>query len=371
MPELWLKYGQTSVVVDMKYENLLAHIYPTPSTGYLAEQRIEDELSNMDITDNTIIVVLSVSQAVLDLLGHISQRAVQKKHECVAFVSRMNLVKTLKNSLRKNAYPVYDATNASLLPLVGKYKNVLCISQARYDPLFGYAGTPTLFLRQFFPSEMSEAFYSRSNNLPNPGKKLSPLEIALQTVDKMDATSIEVVGSPKIFSLHHGIISQSFESATRSLDLGRKTGTEKCQITLISPSDDLESHLTLCSSLNSLWNVIGLVKEGGLAALLSENSMGLGCEALEMYVQERLDIQKHMGEKLQYLEGLEHILFLQELTSNYDLGIISTLPEYYLLKLGLFPFKSGKECYVRALSKFGRSQKILIISGADILSLID
>jgi hypothetical protein len=371
MPELWLKYGQTSVVVDIKYENLLAHIFPTPSTGYLAEQQIEDELSNMDIADNTIIIVLSVSQAVLDLVDQISKRAVLKNHACVAFASRTKLVKTLKNSLRKQPYPVYEATYASLFPLLGKYKNVLCISQVRYDPLFGYGGTPTLFLRQFFPAEMSEAFYSRSNNLPNPSKKLSPLEIALRTVDNLNATSIDVVGSPKIFSLHHGTISQSFESATRSLDLGRKTGTEKCQTTLISPSDDLESHLTLCSSLNSLWNVIEVVKEGGLASLLSENNMGLGCEALEMYVQERLDIQKHLEEKLQYLEGLEHILFLQELTKNYDLGIISTLPEYYVLKLGLVPLRSTKECYIRALSKFGRSQKMLVISGADILSLFD
>ena len=371
MPELWLKYGQTSVVVDIKYENLLAHIYPTPSTGYLAAQQVEDELSNMDITDNTIIIVLSVSQGVLDLVDHISQRAVLKNHACVAFASRTNLIKPLKNALRKQSYPVYGVTYSSLSSLLSKYKNVLLISQVRYDPLFGYGGTPTLFLRQFLPSEMSEAFYSRSNNLPNPRKKPPPLEIALRMADNLNATSIEVVGSPKILSLHPGTISESFESATRSLDLGRKTGIVKCQTTLISPSDDLESHLTLCSSLNSLWNVIELVKEGGLVALLSENSMGLGCEALELYVQERLDMQKYLEEKRQYLEGLEHILFLQELTKNYDLGIISTLPEYYLLKLGLIPFKSTRECYLRALSKFGRSQKMLVISGADILSLVD
>lgn len=367
MPELWLKYGQTSVVVDIKHENLLAHIHPTPSTSYLTEQQIGAELSNMDIIDNTIIVVLSVSQAVLNLVNQISQRAVLRDHAHVAFVSRTNLERALKKSLGKQSYPVYEVTDASLFPLLSKYKNVLCVSQVRYDPLFGYAGTPTLFLRQFFPTDMSEAFYSRSNNVPNPRKKLSPLDIALRTVDNINASSIEVVGSPNILSLHYGGISQSFESATRSLDLGRKTGVEKCQTTLVSPSDDLESHLTLCSSLNSLWNVIDLIKEGGLCALLSENNLGLGCDALEMYVQERLDIQKHLEEKLQYLEGLEHILFLQELSKNYDLGIISTLPEYYLLKLGLVPFKSTKDSYLRALSKFGKSQKILVISGADIL----
>lgn len=98
--------------------------------------------------------------------------------------------------------------------------------------------------------------------------------------------------------------------------------------------------------------------------------MGLGCEALEMYVQERLDIQTHLEKKLQYLEGLEHVLFLHRLAKNYDLGIVSTLPEYYLLKLGLIPFKSAKDCYARGLSKFGRSQKILVLSGTDILSIV-
>jgi hypothetical protein len=370
MTELWLKYGDTSVVVDIKYENLLAHLYPTPSGDYMAEQQIEDELSHLDLSDNTIIVVLSVSQAVLGLVDQISQRAAQKSYACIAFATQKNLLRTLKNVLRKHLYPTYEATCVTLFPLLGKYKNVLYISQARYDPLFGYCGTPTLLLRQFFPTEMNEAFYSRSNDLPHPRQKLPPLEIALRTIDNLNARSVEVVGSPKITSIHHGTISQSFNSATRSLDLGPKTNQEKSQIAIISPSDDLEAHLTLCSSLNSLWNVIHLVKNGGQAALLSENSMGLGCEALEMYVQERLDIQTHLDKKLQYLEGLEHVLFLHRLAKNYDLGIVSTLPEYYLLKLELIPFKSAKDCYARGLSKFGRSQKILVLSGTDILSIV-
>ncbi|HZD35951.1 MAG TPA: hypothetical protein VE130_12170 [Nitrososphaeraceae archaeon] len=368
MPELWLKYGQTSVAVDIKYENLLSHLCPTPST-YLSEEQIDDELSEMEISDNTIFVVLSASEAVLRLIDQISQKLVLSNCACLA--SRSNIVKILKNPLKKQPYPVYDASHASLFPLLKRYKNVVCISQARYDPLFGYSGTPTLFLRQFFSREMSEAFYSRSNNLPNPCKKLSPLEIALRTVDNLDYASIEVVGSPKIFSLHHGDISQSFESATRSLDNSQKTVPGKSQITLLSPGDDLESHLTLCSSLDSLWNVIGHVKEGGLAALLSENSMGLGCQALEMFVEDRFNVENHLRDSLQYIEGLEHILFLEELGKNYDLGIISTLPEYYLVKLGFITFKSSRDCYARSLSKYGRSQKILVISGADIMSLKD
>jgi hypothetical protein len=370
MPELWLKYGQTSIPVDIKYENLLTHLYPTPSS-YLSEEQIEDELSEMDISDNTVLIVLSASEAALRLIDQISQKFVLSNCACVAFASRSNIAKIVKNRLRKQPYPVYEASHASLFQLLKKYKNVVCISQARYDPLFGYSGTPTLFLRQFFSREMSEAFYSRSNNLPNPRKKLSPLETAMRTVDNLDYASIEVVGSPQISSLHHGDISQSFQSATRSLDYDQKTVPAKSQIMLLSPGDDLESHLSLCSSLDSLWNVIGQAEETGLAALLSENSMGLGCQALEMFVEDRFNVQNHLRDSLQYIEGLEHILFLEELGKNYKLGVISTLPEYYLAKLGFITFKSSRDCIARSLSKYGRSQKILVISGADIISLKD
>jgi hypothetical protein len=368
MPELWLRYGQSSVVLDIKYENLKAHLFPNTAVSHSTNQRLKDEMFNIDINDDTIIVVLSISQASINLIEQIAEQAILKKHSHMAFASRTDSAYLLKNSLRRQGFPVYSVTDTSLFPLLSKFKNVIFVSQVKYDPLFGYSGTPSMLLRRFLPKEMSEAFYSRLNNLPNPHKRLSPLEVALRSVENLTAFSIEIVGSPDVLSLHYGAISHSFESAISSLDgLSKKVDIEKCHTTLISPSDDLESHLTLSSSLNSLWNVIDLVRNGGLAVLLSENSMGLGGKALEMYVEERLDIQKHLEEKLQYLEGLEHILYLKELLKNYELGIISTLPEYYLLKLGLIPFRATKEYYQQTLSRFGRSQKILVISGADIL----
>ena len=105
MPELWLKYGQTSVVVDIKYENLLAHIYPTPPADYLAEQQIEDELSNMDVTDNTIIVVLSVSQAVLNLVDQIVSTCRPKKPCLCCFCFLRESFKDIKEFIAKTALP--------------------------------------------------------------------------------------------------------------------------------------------------------------------------------------------------------------------------------------------------------------------------
>jgi hypothetical protein len=370
MPELWLRYGRSHVVIDIKYENLQAHLFPTAAVSDSNHQRLKDELYNIDILDDTIVFVLSSSEASLNLIELIAERAILKKHSHIAFGSANDTLYFLRNSLRRQGLPIYSVTDASFFPLLSKFKNVIFISQVKYDPLFGYSGTPSLLLRKFFPKEMSEAFYNGLNNLPNPYKKLSSLEVALHFVERLKAFSIEIVGSPNVLSLHYGAISQAFESAMGSLDsANKKAGVDKCQTVLISPSDDLEPHLTLSSSLNCLWNVMDLVKKGGLAVLLSENNMGLGGKALEMLVEDRLDVQKHLGERLPYLEGLEHIVCLKELTKDHELGIISTLPEYYLRRLGLVPFKGTKDYYQQALSRFGRSQKILIVSGADILSV--
>jgi hypothetical protein len=370
MPELWLRYGHSHVVIDIKYENLQAHLFPTATVSESSHYRLKDELHNIDIHNDTIVLVLSSSEASLNLVELIAERAILQKQGRIAFGSATDALYLLRNTLRRQGLPIYSMTDNSFYPLLSKFKNVIFVSQVKYDPLFGYSGTPCLLLRKFLPKEMSEAFYNGLNNLPNPHKKLPSLEVALHSIERLAASSIEIVGSPHVVSLHYGDISQAFERAMSSLDsVNKKAGIDKFQTALISPSDDLEPHLTLSSSLNCLWNVMDLVKKGGLAVLLSENSLGLGGGALEMFVEDRLDVQKHIEERLPYLDGLEHVLYLQALTKDHELGIISTLPEYYLRRLGLVPFKGTKDYYQQTLSRFGRSQKILIVSGADILSV--
>jgi hypothetical protein len=57
---------------------------------------------------------------------------------------------------------------------------------------------------------------------------------------------------------------------------------------------------------------------------------------------------------------------LQELAQKYELGVVSTLPHYYLRKLGFLTFDSVKDALDKLLAKQGKSHKLLVISDADI-----
>ncbi len=79
----------------------------------------------------------------------------------------------------------------------------------------------------------------------------------------------------------------------------------------------------------------------------------------------RIEVQNALDGRT-YVEGQEHLLYLRELRSQYDLGIMSTIPQYYLnAKLGLYPYTGSKEVLDRLIEKHGKNHKILVISEAD------
>ena len=99
--------------------------------------------------------------------------------------------------------------------------------------------------------------------------------------------------------------------------------------------------------------------------LFAENIKGIGEGVLRDFVEGRIEAQ-HALDDGRYVEGLEHLLYLRELQSQYDLGIMSTIPHYYLRrKLGLYPYAGSKEVLDRLIEKHGKHHKILVISDAD------
>jgi hypothetical protein len=207
--------------------------------------------------------------------------------------------------------------------------------------------------------------------LPKPGVIGPPLDVVLSSNEELPAKSIQIIANSfGIAGISYGSILGSFEDAIRHLNSIAVMNADSTKSAIISASSEMGPHSTLLDSLNSLWNIIQVIKENGSAVLLSENSGGLGGRALEMFVEGRLDLEEYTRNNLsEYIEGLEHLIYIKELSQKYQLGIMSTLPHYYLTKLGMKTYGGVKNVIEELLVKHGKNTKILVVSDPDILHL--
>jgi len=71
--------------------------------------------------------------------------------------------------------------------------------------------------------------------------------------------------------------------------------------------------------------------------------------------------------KSSYFEGLEHIMFINELKEKYNIAILSSLPRYYLKdKFGFKIFSNIQVAAENILDINGKSHRISIIQDPNI-----
>jgi hypothetical protein len=370
MPELWFKYGTTDVVLNIKYENLLKHVTASNFT-LLSEEEIKRRLSDIVLTEDTLIFALSDTKSVATVVTMLVHMAHAKgiANIAVAVMPRIQLV--LKNNLADKTIITNRIDYQSFHNKIKYHHHVVFISQITYDPLFGYSGTPTILLRNYMREHMLEALNARKDNFPKPGVKGAPLDVVFSHFEDIPAKSIQIIAnSLGIAGICYGDIIDSFEESITQFNSISIADAELAKSAVINTSSETGPHSTLMDSLNSLWNTIHILRENGSAILLSENSLGLGGRALQMFVEGRLNIEEYVHSQTEYVEGLEHLIYINELLEKYELGVVSTLPQYYLKrKLGIKTYASVKNAVEELLTKYGKNHKVLIVSDPDILLL--
>ncbi|HXV45167.1 MAG TPA: hypothetical protein VD736_00660 [Nitrososphaera sp.] len=367
MPEIWLRYGSTDVVLDIRFENLANQI----SAGFpaLPEEEIRAEIAGVPLTDNMLVLALSGSKAAGRAVPMLGEEARAKGFNFTVDVPQ-RAAGALRASLAGNdTVSINRIDYQSLQDRMGKFQSTVIVSTVAYDPLFGFAGAPTALLRNLLPDSMAEAFSARKNNRPAPGSRGGPIKAAISAVAKIPATSVELVASSGgIAGVHMGSIGEAFEKAISQLQSISTTETEPVKCAIISASGEAGTHSTLTGSLNSLWNSVHAVKEGGSAILVAENREGVGGGALQMLIEGRLKQEQLQASP--YIDGLEHLLFIEELRHKLELGLVSTLPHYYARnKLGFTTYAGMKDILEKLPEKHGKSFRALVLSDADILLL--
>jgi hypothetical protein len=367
MPEIWLRYGTTDVVLDIRFENLANQV----SAGFpaLPEEEIRAAVAGAPLTGNMLILALSGSKAAGRAIAMLGEEAKAKGLNFTVDVPH-RAAGALRASLAGNeTISINRIDYQSLQDRMAKFQSTIVVSSVAYDPLFGFAGAPTALVRSLLPDSMAEAFRARKNNRPAPGVHGAPLKVAASAVAGIQATSVELVASSGgIAGVHTGGINEAFEKAVSRLQSISVVETEQVKCAIISASGEAGTHSTLAGSLNSLWNSVHAVKEGGAAILVAENREGVGGGALQMFIEGRLRPEQLQASP--YIDGLEHLLFIEELRQKLELGLVSTLPHYYARsKLGFTTYAGMKDILDKLPEKHGKNFKALVFSDADIVLL--
>jgi hypothetical protein len=371
MPEIWLRYGTTDVVLDIRFENLASQV--SSNFPAMADEQVREALTaGVPVTDNMLVMALSSSRAAAGAVSQIAARAPSSV--------TVDVPGRLAGSLRSSLAAVADQQPAAAISInridyqsledrCKKFQSTVIVSQAQYDPLFGFAGAPTALVRALSPEKMAEAFGARRGNVPEPGVQDAPLKIATAAVDGLPqatSSSVELVAnSAGIAGVHTGTVNGAFAGAVEQLkSMPAPAEVEQCRSAVISASSEPGPHATLAGALNSLWNSVHAVKEGGTAVLLAECREGIGGGALQALAEGRL--KQEQVALSPYTEGLEHLLYILELRQKRELGLVSSLPNYYAAKLGFSTYAGVKDAFEKMLAKHGKGHKSLVVSDADI-----
>jgi len=357
VPEIWLNYGPTDVVLDIKAENLDAKIeLDAPVLDY---SQVSERLDAIDLTKPLTFVVLNYTESVQKILSTLFEKCTQRsvpRPKVFADKQIMNLVRShLPPESQVLAFEGIETVDSSLV----------FIDEMEFDGLFGFDTISTKLLRRFGKDQMLSAYEKRQGNLPNPGKETESIQIAKNFANTFEISAIEIVANQKgIADLSIGhpsntiSISKTLASFTKSI--------EKHRTLLISTGKDA-SNDTLSRSLGSLWNCHTAIRDDGMAILLGECRAGIGSEAMRQYIEGRMSIER-LQKPAKYVDGMEDLLYLSEIQKRLQIGLVSVLPEFYIKKLNILPFDGVKETLEYVLKHQGARQKISIIpDGARIL----
>lgn len=360
MPEIWLSYGSTDVVLDIKTENLENQI--STSGKNLNDSEIISKLQSIDLTKPTEIVILDSTIAVQKIISHLLEICTQKslpKPKILVDKSNLHLA---RNIFSDPSITISEFDNSQI-----NNANLIFLGEMEFDGLFGYNTISTKLLRRFGKEHMLEAYGKRNGNLPHPGEDSPTIEVAKKFTDSFEISALEIVAnSTGVVDISTGHPSDTM-TLSKSLSSIAINEIGKHRVLVVSTGKEA-SNKTLKSSLSTVWNCASAIKEEGLVILLAECKNGLGSEAIQQYVEGRMSLDR-LKNPAKYVDGMEDLLFLSEVQNTIKIGIVSILPYYYTKnKLTMVPFGGTKEAIEYVFKTYGERQKIaIILDGARVL----
>lgn len=354
MPEIWLNYGKTDIVLDIRAENLDQQL---DSQGKaLNDSELGEKLDTLDITKPMELVVLNSSKSIQKTISALFEKCEQKSAPIPRILADRTILNYVKSYLPEGS-SISEFGNDDL-----SNSNLVFVGEMEFDGLFGFETIATRLIKKFGNEQMLSAYEQRKGDLPAPGEVIDNIQTAKKFTDSFEIMAIEIVAN------QNGLVDLSIGHPSSTMSISKSFGesatkqVEKHRTMMISTGKDA-SNDNLSKSLASLWNCNTAIKDNGLAIILAECKNGIGSEAIQQFIEGRMSIDR-LKKPAKYVNGMEDLLFLTEIQKRFQVGLISVLPEYYTKKLNIISFGGIKRAMDHILKVQGIKQKVAVVSDA-------
>ena len=358
MPEIWLNYGITDVVLDIRAENLEQKI--DTDGQILDDSVINEKLTAIDLSKPMELVVLHNSKSIQKIISLLFTLCEQKSKPFPKILAEKKILNLVKSGLPEgssiNEFDDVDISNS----------NLVFLAEMEFDGLFGYETISTRLIKKFGLDSMLSAYAKRHGNLPASGQYTESLNEAKKFSDGFEIQGIEIVANSQgILDIFIGHPSETL-SATKILESNSIKDVGQHKTMILSTGKDA-SNDNLGKSLSSLWNCSNAIKKDGLAILVAECKGGLGSDTIQQYIEDRVTLEQ-LRNPTKYVSGMEDLLFLSEVQKNFQIGLVSILPEFYAQKLDMISLPGIKYSMDYILKTQGVRQKVAVVTdGARLL----
>ncbi|MBI3858929.1 MAG: hypothetical protein HY296_01620 [Thaumarchaeota archaeon] len=355
MPELWIPYGNVETLVTLQAENL----------GTVVQAEAQPRNDSVDLPElarrASAVFVCDTRPATVEVLMELS-RSISAAETLKVFASVPRKVEAaspdLRGRVRTLGPPIPIDGGVAFADELNEPGEKLFIGTAAPDPLYGISDTRVEACHNWVAGSKAEAARARKETEPTPFEKTESYKVMQDLAAKVrDARYFSVV--PRGGKAAAVLDGPPFDVMRRGF---QRTKVSPGRAIIVGAGgkgyDD-----TLSGALRSVWGTLQGVRKSGQVLLAAECSEGLGSTALEMLATGRLVSEGK--QKRAYVDGLEEVFYLGKLKEDYEVLLLSGLPETYAKgSLALTTARGSGEAVGRLLNKIGRTSKVNVVPRA-------
>ena len=357
MPEIWIPYGGVETLVTLQAENLGTVAEAAPEPPNLEGERTAEILrgtSRLFICDGSPITLEFLRSLVTSIGENQTMKIFSPAPKRIE-----SAVAELKGRVSTLAPPLSgEEEEVTYAPELMDSGTKLFVGSARPDPMFGILDAKTSACLNWVSRSRSVAAGKQSGMEPEPLTKTAAYE-AIENLSEKIPGAKYLTMVPRGGKLRTAMEDAPFDAIKNAFPRIPVAPTKG----LVLGAGGRGYDDTFSSALRGIWSALDGVRRTGTVLIVAECSEGMGSTALEMLVTGRID--EGDRRKGKYIDGMEEVFYLNKLRAEYDVLLLSGLPETYArTKLGLTTAKGSGEAVGRVLNKVGRSGKINVVPRA-------